>query len=199
MEPMTSWTRPPGTTSHCGIRGLGMAGLVCAVLAGCGTAAAATTPAAAPPAPAAGGVPLAVAAAQETGCASVNQATSVTVVRHVIVTEPINGGTRTYTQSHATLVRALFGDFCTALAHAGIPQSATACSARGGGIAYAGTFYDGQRTLATFIYSLRGCARLSMTASGKTRGSFLIGKAAAAAPHLKADLAAVLGVPQAQV
>jgi hypothetical protein len=67
------------------------------------------------------------------------------------------------------------------------------------GISYFGTFYGSQRTLATFVYDTSGCPRLSLTASGKTRSTLLIGKAAAAAPHLKADLAAVLGVPVWQV
>jgi len=40
---------------------------------------------------------------------------------------------------------------------------------------------------------------VSLTAAGKTRATILLGQAAAAAPHLKADLAAVLGVPEPQV
>ncbi|MGH3255934.1 MAG: hypothetical protein ACRDOU_11200 [Streptosporangiaceae bacterium] len=191
---MTLRARPRGTIDHRGIRGLAAAGLLCAALAGCGAAAAATIP----PASAAGGAPLAAGAGLKTGCASVKEATSVTIERTVLAVEPINGGSRTHTQRRATLVRAVFGDFCAVLAHAGTSQPTALCAAKYG-TSYAGTFYDGQRTLATFIYSLRGCPRLSLTASGTTRGALVIGKAAAAAPHLKADLAAVLGAPQSQV
>jgi hypothetical protein len=179
MERMTSWARPRGTTSQHRIRGLAAAGLLCAALAGCGTAAAATT--------------VAVA-----GCAGVNQATSATIVRHLLVKEPLTGGTRTYTQRHARLVRALFGDFCAALAHAVSLHPAIACPVDFG-TSYTGTFYAGQRVLATFVYGATGCQRVSLTAAGRTRGTLLIGAAAAAAPHLRADLAAVLGVPESQV
>ena len=195
MQPMTSWARPRGTINHRGIRGLAAAGLLCAALAGCGAAAAATTP----PASGAGGAPLAAGAAQATGCASVHQATSAVVTRYLVVPVPVNGGTRTYTQRHATLVRALFASFCAALAHGGRPQPAALCAARKGGSSFSGTFYGGRRILATFTYSERTCPLLVLTASGTTRGTLVIGKAAAAAPHLKADLAAVLGVPQSQV
>ena len=141
---------------------------------------------------------LATAATPQVGCASVDQATSAIVTRHLLVREPVNGGTRTYTQRHATRVRALFGDFCAALAHADVPQPPIDCPADFG-TSYTGTFYDGQRTLATFIYNVGGCPRLELTASGRTRGTFLLGKAAAAAPHLKADMAAVVGLPESQV
>jgi len=190
------------------IRGLGAAGLLCAGvlctgLAGCGTAVASsspatTPPATTPPASAAGGAALATAATSQAGCASVSQATSATVTRHLLVREPVNSGTRTYSQRHATKVRALFGDFCAAIAHADMPQPPIDCPADFG-VSYTGTFYDGQRTLATFVYNVGGCARLQLTASGKTRGTFLMGKAAAAAPHLKADMAAVLGLSESQV
>jgi hypothetical protein len=193
MERMTSWLRPSGMTNQSRIRGLAAAGLLCAALAGCGTAPAAT---AAPPAPGAGGAAL--AAAPVAGCAGVNQATSVTVVRHLLVKEPLSGGTRTYIQRHARLVRALFGDFCAAIAHAVSLHPAIECPANFG-TSYTGTFYAGQRVLATFVYGATGCQRIALTAAGRTRGTLLIGSAAAAAPHLKADLAAVLGVPKSQV
>ena len=165
------------------IRGLATAGMLCAALAGCGTAAAATA---------------AGAGAPEVGCASVSQATSATVTRHRLVPESPNGGTRTYRQHNATKVRALFGDFCSALAHATIPRPPIFCPADFGS-SYTGTFYDGRRVLATFDYTPTGCQRVSLTASGKSRSTFLIGKAAAAAPHLKADMAAVLGLSESNV
>jgi hypothetical protein len=195
MQPMTSWARPRGTINQRGIRGLAAAVLLCSALAGCGAAAAATIP----PVPGAGGARLAAGAAHETGCASVNQATSAVVTRHLVVPVPVNGGTRTYTRRRATPVRALFGSFCAALAHASTPQPTALCAAAKDGFSYSGTFYSGRRILATFVYSLRTCPWLSLTASGTTRGTWVIGTAAAAAPHLKADLAAVLEVPQSQV
>jgi hypothetical protein len=141
---------------------------------------------------------MAKAAVAETGCAGVGQATSVTVVRHLLVPEPVNRGTRLYTQRHEKLVRALFGDFCAAAAHPDIPQTPLHCPAAFG-TTYTGTFYAGQRILATFVFLPTGCQRLDLTAAGKTRGTFLIGTAATAAPHLKADFAAVLGLSESQV
>jgi len=176
--------------SHRRIRGLAAAGLLCAALAGWGAAAEAATSLPAP-----GGAALATAHA--VGCARVNQATSATVTRYV-TTEPVNGGKRTYTQRHAAKVRALFRDFCAALAHAGRPEPGLQCAFEFGN-SYRGTFYDGKRILATFSYSLRGCPRLALTAAGQTRVAIVIGRVAAAAPHLKAHLAAVLGVPVSQI
>ena len=192
MQRMTSWARPRGMVSYRRIRRLAAAGLLCAALAGCGAAATAASP----PSPGAAGAAL--AAAPEVGCASVNQATSATVTRHLMVTEPVKGGTRTYTQRNVTKVRALFRDFCAALAHSGLPQPGLQCAFRFGN-SYRGTFYDGKRTLARFSYSLSGCPRLALTAAGKTRVAIVIGRVAAAAPDLKAHLAAVLGVPVSQV
>jgi hypothetical protein len=183
-------------THHGLIRGLAAAGLLCAALAGCGTAVASATAAGTPHSPGAG-APLAAAAA-EVGCASVSQATSVTVARSAVVTEAVHVGRLRVTQHNATEVRALFGDLCAVIAHAGRPQPGFLCAA-GFGNSYAGTFYDGQRILATFSYSLRGCPRLSLTASGQTRATYVLGKPATAAPHLRADLAAVLGVPVSRV
>ena len=202
MQPMTSRARPRGTINRHGIRGLVAAGLLCAALAGGGAAVLAGGGAAAATTPSgrgAGGAPLAAGAAQETGCASVNQATSAVVTRYLVVPVLVNGGTRTYTQRHATLVRALFRSFCDALAHGGRPQPAALCAARKGGSSFSGTCYGGRRILATFTYSERTCPLLVLTAAGKTRAAIVIGKVAAAAPHLKADLAAVLGVPVSQV
>jgi hypothetical protein len=203
MERMTSVLRPRGMTNQSRIRGLAAAGLLCALLAGCGTAVATSTadstPAATTPsASGGGGAAQATTAATETGCAGVSQATSAVVVRHLLVAEPVNGGGRLYTQRHASLVRALFGDFCAALDHPDVPQTPLHCPIDIG-TSYTGTFYAGQRVLATFVYVPTGCQRLSLSVSGKTKGTFMIGTASAAAPHLKHDLAAVLGVPESQV
>ena len=64
------------------------------------------------------------------------------------------------------------------------------------GISYTGTFYDGTRTLATFIYGASGCQTVSLTADGQTRTTMVLGAASTAAPKLRADMAAVLGVPR---
>jgi hypothetical protein len=201
MERTTFWARPTGMTTQGRNRrltaaGLLCAGLLCAGLTGCGTAVASPSPATNTSHALGAAAPLAATA--EVGCASVNQATSVTVARSVVAVEAVNPGRLRVTQRHATKVRALFGDFCAVIAHAGKPQRGFQCVA-GFGNSYAGTFYDGQRVLATFDYSLRGCPRLSLTVSGQTRATTLIGKPAAAAPHLEADLAAVLGVPVSHV
>ena len=196
MERMTFWARPTGMTMSYRIRGLAATVLLCAGLAGCGTAVASVVPATTSHASGAG-APLAAAATQ-VGCASVDQATSVTVTRAAMVTEAVHAGKVKVTQRSATKVRALFRDFCAALAHAGRPVPADLCAFRLGN-SYTGTFYDGQQVLATFDYSQRGCSRLSFTVAGHTRATILIGPAAAAAPHLEADLAAVLGVPVSRV
>ena len=194
MEPMASPVRPMMMTNsswmitnRSRIRGLAAAGLLCAALAGCGTAAAASA-----------GDPLSTTTAPSVGCASADQATTVTVTRHTLVAQPASTRARTVTQRNARLVRALFGDFCAALAHAEVRQPAYMCPADFG-ISYTGTFYDGRRVLATFVYAVSGCPRISVTAAGKTRGTLLLGAAAAAAPHLRADMAAVLGEPESEV
>jgi len=192
MERMTVRARHIGMMKQHRIFVLGAAGLLCAALAGCGTAAATAAAAAAP---AASGAP---SAPPEVGCASVNEATTVTVLRTLLVAEPLSGGRRTVTQRNATLVRALFRDFCAAVSHPYTPHPLLACPIDFGTY-YTGTFRDRQQVLATFIYAIGGCPRLSVTAAGKTRGTFVLGTAAAAAPHLKADFAAVLGQTQAQV
>ena len=64
------------------------------------------------------------------------------------------------------------------------------------GISYTGTFYDGTRTLATFIYGASGCQTVSLTADGQTKTTMVLGAASTAAPKLRADMAAVLGVPR---
>jgi hypothetical protein len=188
MERMTARARRTGMMNQRRIRGLATAGLMCAALAGCGTAMATTTPSGAG----------ARTVAPEVGCHSVNQATSVTVLRLLLVSEPINSRTRMVKQRNARLVRALFGDFCAAVSHPPIRQPIPFCPIDLG-TSYTGTFYDGQRVLATFLYHVSGCPRVSITAAGKTKSVLLLGSAAAAAPHLKADMAAVLGVSVKQV
>lgn len=185
MERITSCVRPRGMINQRRIRGLATAGLLCAALAGCGTAAAAMT--------AGAGAGTQPTAAPEVGCASVSQATKVVVERHQLIRQPLSISVQTVTQRNVTLVRAFFGDVCAAVNHPVIRSPLHMCPADFG-ISYTGTFYGGQRVLATFTYQTSGCARVSVSAAGKTKSTLLLGRAAAAAPHLKADLAAVLGL-----
>jgi hypothetical protein len=125
----------------------------------------------------------------------VNQATSVTVHRIIHLVEPTRAGALSKTQHNATMVRALFAQFCAAVGHASVATGTVHCPADFG-ISYTGTFYDGSRTLATFIYGATGCQIVSITADGKTRTAMVLGAAAAAAPKLRDDMAAVLEVPR---
>ena len=190
------------------VRGPVLAVLLCSALAGCGSVAAsapagagvtssasATSAAqAASSAPASSATPAAAASA--TGCAGVDQATSVTVHRVLHLVEPTRAGTLSKTQHNATLVRALFRQLCAAVSHPATAKGATLHCPANFGIAYLGTFYDGSRTLAKFDYGASGCQLVSLTVGGKTRTTMVIGTASAAAPKLRADLAAVLGVPR---
>src|SRR5438132_6861298 len=192
------------------VRGTVLAVLLCSALAGCGsvtasapagagaTSSASATSAAqaASSAPASPGAASSApaAAATATGCASVNQATSVTVHRILHLVEPTRASALAKTQHNVTLVRALFGQFCAALSHPSSAKGVVRCPADFG-ISYLGTFYDGQRTLARFVYGVTGCQVVSLTTDGKTTSTMVLGAAATAAPKLRAAMAAVLGVP----
>jgi shikimate kinase len=117
------------------------------------------------------------------------------VHRVIHLVEPTRAGALSKTQHNAALVQALFGQFCAALSHASAAKGAVHCPADFG-ISYTGTFYDGSRTLAKFIYGATGCQIVSLTADGKTRTAIVLGPAAAAAPKLRDDMAAVLEVPR---
>ena len=123
-----------------------------------------------------------------------NQATSVTVHRILHLVEPTRTAALAKTQHNVTLVRALFGQFCAALRHPSSAKGIVRCPADFG-ISYLGTFYDGHRTLAKFTYGVTGCQMVSLTTGGTTKSTMVLGAAAAAAPKLRADMAAVLGVP----
>jgi hypothetical protein len=125
------------------------------------------------------------------GCASVDQATAVTIRRadHLIEPQPRHPLNDTYYQQAE--VRALFGQMCAAVTHPA-SHGVWNCPADFG-IADIGAFYDGSRPLALFTYDPGGCQQVSITAAGKTMATLLVGRAAAAAPHLAADLAAILG------
>jgi hypothetical protein len=132
------------------------------------------------------------------GCASVSQATVVTVHRTTRLVEPAHVGTYTMTQRKPTLVRALFGDFCKLVAHPYRPNHPMNCPADFG-LDYSGTFYAGQRKLATFGYGASGCQTVQVTAAGKSTFTMVSGPTAAAAPQLETDMAAVLGQPESAV
>jgi hypothetical protein len=116
------------------------------------------------------------------------------VIRIMRLVEPTRAGALIKTQHNTALVRALFGQFCAAVGHATAQQGVLHCPADFG-VSYSGTFYDGTRPLAKFVYGASGCQTVSMTADGKTRTALVSGAVSAAAPKLRADMAAVLGVP----
>jgi uncharacterized protein YceK len=169
------------------VRGIVVAGLLGAAVAGCGSTIA-TTPAsvqAAQPAPA-------------VGCASVNQATTVTIYRTINSIEPNRAGADATTQRKTVLVRALFNDLCQVVAHPYTVKGLIHCPAAFG-LAYTGTFYDGTRKLATFTYGASGCQNVRVTAADQSKYSMVTGSAASAAPDLETDMAAVLGLPKSAV
>jgi uncharacterized protein YceK len=199
------------------VRGTVLAVLLCSALAGCGsvaasapagagaTSSAATSSAASSDAASSGtgssgtgSSASAPAAAAATGCASVNQATSVTVHRVMHLVEPTRAGALTKTQHNATLVRALFGQLCAAVSHPARSKGVVRCPVDLG-ISYLGTFFDGSRPLAKFIYAAGGCQSVSLTTAGKTKTTIMFGSAATAAPKLRNDMAAVLGVPSMMI
>jgi hypothetical protein len=190
MERIPGPMRQNGMMYRRQVRGIVVAGVLGAALAGCGTQVATIDPAA--PAASTSPVPPAV------GCASVSQATKVLVSRSMHVVEPMNGSPHRVTQRNTKLVRALFTDLCAAVTHPDKAKGVLYCPADFG-VSYVGTFYDGSRTLASFIYGASGCPSVSLTVTTKTKTTLLLGNAERAAPHLDADLAAVLGVPKSQL
>jgi hypothetical protein len=203
MERMACGIRQSGMMSPRQVRGTVYAVLLCSALAGCGSvaatapagtggtsSAAATSSASA----ASSAVASSSAAAAPAGCAGVNQATSVTVHRVMRLVEPTRPGALTKTQHNVALVRELFGQFCAAVSHPATKSSVVRCPADFG-VSYLGTFYDGSQPLARFVYGASGCQSVSLTTDGETRATRVLGPAAAAAPKLRADMAAVLGMP----
>ena len=136
----------------------------------------------------------AAAVAAAAGCSDVSQATSVSVHRVLHLVEPTRVGALSKTQHDTTLVRALYSQLCAAITHPAKVKGTLRCPANLG-ISYTGTFYDGSRPLATFVYGASGCQTASLSAAGKTKTTIMVGSASAAAPRLQADLAKVLGLP----
>ncbi|HET9974576.1 MAG TPA: hypothetical protein VFQ68_40535 [Streptosporangiaceae bacterium] len=162
--------------------------------AAAGSASPASSAGAASAGPASAGAASAGAVAAAAGCSDVSQATSVSVHRVLRLVEPTRLGSLSKTQHDTTLVRALYSQLCAAITHPATIKGTLRCPANLG-ISYAGTFYDGSRPLATFVYGASGCQTASLTASGKTKTTIMVGSASAAAPKLQADLAKALGLP----
>jgi hypothetical protein len=211
MERLAHELRPIRMMSPRQVRGTVLAVLLGSALAGCGSvvasapaagqgsssaasAAGATSSAASSAGTATSAGSSAAAVADAAGCADVTQATSVAVHRVLRLVEPTRLGSLAKTQRDTTLVRALYSQLCAAITHPATIKGTVRCPA-GLGISYVGTFYDGSRALATFVYAASGCQTASLTAAGQTKITMLVGSASAAAPKLQADLAKVLGVP----
>ena len=126
--------------------------------------------------------------------AGVNQATAVSIRREMRLMAPVGTNPISATYHQAAQVRALFGQLCAAVTHPA-PTQMLHCPADIG-TDFIGTFYDGSRVLATFTYAASGCERVSVTAAGKTLATMVYGRAAAAAPQLATDLAAIVGAPK---
>jgi hypothetical protein len=122
----------------------------------------------------------------------------VTVHRTTSIVASGHPGTGATTQRNTALVRALFNDICKVIAHPTAPKRPVACPADFGA-SYLGTFYDGNRQLATFTYGPSGCQTVHLTVAGKTKVVLIMGATVTAAPRLEADMAAVLGVPKSKL
>jgi hypothetical protein len=171
-----------------GFLGILGAGLLFAAVSGCGSVVASDSAAA-------GAAGATAMAASQVGCASVNQATAVSI-RHLphLMTPVDTKPQPSTTYRQAAEVRALFGQLCAAVTHPA-PNQMMHCPADIG-TEFLGTFYDGSRVLATFAYAASGCERVSVTAAGKTLSTEVYGRAAAAAPHLATDLDVIVGAPK---
>ena len=196
---MTPGARQIGMTSRRQVRrGLVVAagcGLLGAVLAGCGSVAGSTSAGGGASTPAGPGGTAAAAAASATapqvGCAGVNQATMVTVGWLSRLLQPRSSGPLAATDRDPALVRALFRDFCDVITHPNAPSGVLHCPADFG-TDYVGVFYDGSRVLARYTYTASGCRQVSIIVGSTSRSAIVAGRAAAAAPHLATDWAAVL-------
>ena len=122
------------------------------------------------------------------------QATAVTIRQTTQITKPVISRPVGTTYRQPARVQALFGQLCAAVTHP-VATTLMHCPADVG-TSYLGTFYDGSRALGTFSYAVTGCQRVSLTAAGSTMSTMVYGRAAAAAPHLSADLDALVGTPE---
>jgi hypothetical protein len=186
MERMTRGVRQSGMMSSRQLRGIAVAGLLCAAIAGCGSTVATSASV------------QAAHAAPAVGCAGASQATTVTIHRTMNAIQPDRPGAVTTTQRKTAVVRALFSDLCKVVAHPYTVKTGINCP-MAFGLAYTGTFYDGSRQLATFTYGASGCQSVRVNAAGQSKYSLVMGSAASAAPLLETDMAAALGLLKSQV
>lgn len=136
-----------------------------------------------------------------TGCASVNEATKVTAIRAMHLVEPTRATSLEKIDTNPVTVRALFRDFCQVLSHKDTSNAVLHCPMEIG-LSYGGTFYDGSRALASYVFAASGCERVTVTAAGKgakPESTVVAGTAAAAAPSLHDDMAKTLGLSVTQV
>jgi hypothetical protein len=181
-----------GRIGFLGLLGILGTGLVFAAVSGCGSVVASAPGAAATDAATASATTTASA---QVGCASVNQATKVSIRRIMHLMVPVGTNPLVSTTYRQTAqIQALFGQLCAAVTHPA-PARMMHCPADFG-TEYLGTFYDGSRVLATFTFGSSGCERVSLTAGGKTLATMVYGRAAAAAPHLATDLDEIVGAPK---
>jgi hypothetical protein len=170
-----------------------MAAALMAALAGCGTYKASQA--------SSGNRANTTSSASAAACASVNQATKVTVLRDLHLVEPIRMAALRVTQTDPAKVRALFKDFCQVITHKDPSSKPLNCPMEIG-LSYGGTFYDGTRPLASYTYAASGCQVVTVTAAtkgAKPVSAVVFGTAATAAPHLGADMDRTLGLSDAQV
>ena len=161
--------------------------VLAAALAGCGTAVAGAGNSA-------GSSAVNSSANTATGCASTSLATRVTIARTMHLIEPTHLGALSQTQTDPAKVRALFSDFCQVISHPDSSGNRVIPCPNDFGIAYNGTFYAGDRVLATYAYTASGCQVITLTAAGKPQSAMVIGSAAKAAPDLEPDMARALGM-----
>ena len=185
--------RPTPMISSRGVRSTLTAGTLVAALAGCGTytASQAST----------GNRTNTTSSTSAAACASVNQATKVTVLRDLHLVEPIRMAALRVTQADPVKVRALFQDFCQVITHKDPSGKPLNCPMEIG-LSYGGTFYDGTRPLASYTYAASGCQIVTVTAAAtgdEPVSAVVFGTAAAAAPNLDGDMDRTLGLSDAQV
>jgi hypothetical protein len=207
MELTTRHLRPIRMTHSRKVRGgcitaaATLAAAVAVAVAGCGTYTAAGAGSGASSASSSGSGASTTSTKSAAGCASVNEATKVTVLRAMHLVEPTRVRAMEVTQTDPATVRALFRDFCQVVTHRDTSSAPHGCPMEIG-LSYGGTFYAGSKPLATYTYAASGCQIVTVTANGTTakpQSAMVFGTAAAAAPSLESDMAKTLGMTKAQV
>jgi hypothetical protein len=193
MERMATVPRPIHMMYTRHIRGLVAAGLLTAAVAGCGTTVAGANTSSG----STGKSGTTDSSSTAVGCATASLATKVTFLRTMHLVEPTRLGALNQTQTDPRLVRALFGDFCNAVAHPSGSSGVMECP-MDIGLSYSGTFYVGDRVVAKYTYNVSGCQQVILIAGGKTQSVIVAGATAKAVPSLEPDMAKALGksVPQ---